>query len=206
MDRKKSELLIGVLGFFLASCATLPEIAQKLDAKTPCCNSVSEFNYEQLITGSPTALLLGEESPVFTFNTGKSYFKAFSIPTQAQGRKLHVRSKPTGSVALETEKWSQVYCPQVTFLDQSFTAVSSSHRVPRYVRGMWSAGFMSDFDIPVSAHYVVFHTNRETDGLFVTRYTSGGAYMVGAAIVADRGGEPIEHPCGPVADAEVEIQ
>lgn len=187
----------------LASCTTLPEITDKVNAKPPCCNSMAEFSYEPLAKGQDLSFVLGEDSPVFAFHEGKSYFKAYALPASGAEHKLRVRSRPTGSIALETRKWSQVYCPQVTYLDAEYTPFFATSRVPAMVRG---AGFVAEFNVPAQARYVVLHTNIKEYGQLATRYTSGGAYLVGAAVVVERGGQPIHHPCGPVADASVELQ
>lgn len=184
-------------------CITTESIRQNLNAKPSCCKSMGEFKYDALELGSHAAFQLSDKSPVFVFETGKSYFKAFSLP--AGGKLLRVSSQPTGSIALETEKYSQAFCPRALFLDEAFNPIFASDSVPNYARGFWSSAFISQFEIPSKGRYVVLHTNPKIYDQMAVRYTNGGGYMVGSAFVFERGGGAIYHPCGPVADALVEV-
>jgi hypothetical protein len=170
-------------------------------AALQCRSSNTQF----LTAGAPVEFLLDEQSPVFVFSTGKSYFKAISLSTEASGRKLRVSSQPTGSIAFETGQYSQSFCPRVIFLDQQFGEIVAVEDVSRYSLGFWSSAFVSHFEIPSTARYAVLHTNPQRYGVPAFRYTTGGAYMVGGAMVIERGGEAIRHPCGPVANAAAEL-
>jgi len=197
--------ILGAASVVMAAtgCTTTASLTAKVDGKSPCCKSMNEFKYEVLTPSSSTAFQLNDDSPVFSFETGKSYFKAFILPSQ--GKFLRVASHPTGSIGFETRKFSQSFCARALFLDESFSPVTASDSVPNYARGFWSSAFISQFEIPPKARYVVLHTNPKTFNEMAVRYTSGGGYMVGNAFVFERGGEPIYHPCGPVADASVEV-
>lgn len=194
---------IAYVAMATTGCTTTASLSAKVDAKAPCCKSMSEFKYEALTPNSGTTFQLNDDSPVFRFETGNSYFKAFSLPSQ--GKLLRVSSHPTGSIAFETKKFSQAFCARALFLDESFNAISASDSVPNYERGFWSSAFVSKFDIPSNARYVVLHANPTNFSEMAIRYTNGGGYMVGNAFVFERGGEAIDHPCGPVADAAVEV-
>lgn len=195
--------ILGAASVVLAGCTTTASLTAKVDAKSPCCKSMSEFKYEALTASDRTAFQLNDDSPVFSFETGKSYFKAFALPSQ--GKLLRVASRPTGSIGFETRKFSQSFCARALFLDESFRPVIAFDSLPNYARSFGSSAFISQFEIPTNARYVVLHTNPKTYNDMAVRYTSGGGYMVGNAFVFERGGEPIYHPCGPVADASAEI-
>ncbi len=200
----------GVVAVTLFSgCASMADLSAKQASKESCCSSPAEFKYEPLLSGALTPMSLNEESPVYEFAIGKSYFKAHALPRPGTATKLRVRSFATGSMAFETRKLSQLYCPQVSFLDSRFETVASNDIVPSVARGALATGilpsFLAEFDIPPSAVYVVLHTNPSGYGRLATRYTGGGAYAVGNAVVIERGGEPIHHPCGPVANAEISL-
>ena len=198
-----------VLAPLISGCASVADLTAKLDAKASCCKSPAEFKYEPLQPGVAAPLSLGEESPAYAFASGKSYFHAYSLPQQRAVTKLRVRSWATGSTAFETRKLSQLYCPQVTFLDATYQTVASNDKVPSWARGDLATGllpsFIAEFEVPSSAVYVVLHTNPAAYGRLATRYTGGGGYMVGSTFVMERGGEPIHHPCGPTANAEISL-
>jgi uncharacterized protein YceK len=193
----------------LVGCASVADLTTKQQSKANCCKSPAEFKYEPLLSGSVTSLSLNDESPVYTFASGKSYFQAYVLPTQRNSTKLRVRSSITGSSAFETIKLSQVYCPHVSFLNSSYETLSSKDMVPLVARGSQNKGilptFIADFEIPTDAVYAVLHSSTAGYGRLATRYTGGGGYMVGNTFVMDRGGEAIQHPCGPTANAEISL-
>lgn len=198
-----------VLATVVSGCASMSDLSAKLEAKASCCRSPADFKYEPLPPGAPTPMSLSDESPVYVFAAGKSYFKAHVLPQQRTATKLRVRSFATGSTAFETRKLSQLYCPQVSFLSSSYETLTSTDVVPSVARGQLATGilpsFVADFEVPTSAVYVVLHTNPAGYGRLATRYTGSGAYMVGSALVIERGGEPIHHPSGPIANAEISL-
>ena len=201
-------LIIG-LGFIAGGCATVADTSAVLSTKSSCCKSPADFRYEQLTLGTAVQLTLDDKSPAYAFGSGKSYFKAYFLPVVNKETTLRVRSWATGSVAFETEKLSQLYCPEVTFLDKNHQAIFSNDLIPSPAKGAlatgWRPSFIADFEIPSAATYVVLHSRPGGYGRLATRYTGGGAYAVGNAYVVERGGEPIYHPCGPTADAEISV-
>lgn len=201
--------LLLILSTLFSACSTVAGLTQKLDSKSPCCTSPSEFKYEPLAAEKPTSFALNDESPVYVFAQGKSYFKAFTLPQPLLSTRVRVRSFVTGSAAFESQRWSQAYCPQVTFLDAHHQVIASASKVPVSSAGKLSKGFspafMAEFRVPPTAQYLVLHANSELYGTSAIRHTRGGAYMAGSTMVMERGGEPIGHPCSPIADADVEL-
>lgn len=191
---KRYKTVVLGLSIFLSACATVPELTTRVEAKPACCKSPAEFPYSPLATEGLTKITLGELSPVYGFPTGKSYFVAYSLPP-ALSKRLLVRTFITGSSAVESVKYSQVFCPQATFLNTSFQELSTVEKRPLVARGQWAKGifpsFLSEFDVPPQAAYVVFYTNPSSHGLLNMRYAGDGAMLY--------------HPCGPVADAEISL-
>jgi hypothetical protein len=195
----------------VAGCSTVSELQSVLDAKQPCCKSYAEMSFQPMQTDESVDFRLNESSPVYVFDTGKSYFKAFQLPTDSTGKTLRIISSATGSVGLETRKWAQVYCPRTIFLDSGMSAIAVHEQLPIFQRGSMFAridhGFISDALIPQSAQFAVLHANAAKFGTIVRSMTTGGgAYMVGKAAVYEPGGESIPFPCAPIADARVRIR
>lgn len=189
-----------------SGCATNADLASKVQAKASCCKSMSEFKYEGLaFKAPPLSFALNEQSPLFEFETGKSYFKAFSLPRINQPAKLRVWSRPTGSIGFETQTYSQAFCATARFLDANYQTISAKNDVPIFVRGFWASSFLSEFDVPIEAKYLVLHTDPTHFFMNALRDTSGGAYLVGNTVVIESGSGAILHPCGPIADAQVEL-
>lgn len=187
-----TSLFFGVL---LSGCASIADLKSAMDAAPLCCQSFAEFKHRPLDTATSTDLSLNENSPVFVFEAGKSYFAAYAVPAAISTRKLRVRSFITGSSAFETKALSQLYCPQVSFLNANHQLIASRYGVPAWATRALATGifpsFVAEFEIPLTASYVVLHTNPAGFGTLVTRLNGAG--------------EPIQHPCGPVAHAELSI-
>src|SRR3990170_1971900 len=87
-----------VIAVFLVSCFMLAAcsggysnvMARYKDARI-CCQSPRNFSYEELKLGDSKMLELDDNSPAFHFDTGKSYFKAFSLPPYAGPYEISVQ-------------------------------------------------------------------------------------------------------------------
>lgn len=198
-------ILFVIFLFALSSCATNSDLIAKVESKASCCKTFNEFTYESFSAGNPIRITFNDQSPVFEFESGKSYFKALRLPTPSTRFKLRVKSNLTGSVAFETVSLSQSFCPTARFLDENFTTINSRNEVPIQVRGLKSFSYLSEFTIPPNAKFVVLHTDPTRYFMSALRSTSGDAYLVNNAVVYDAVGETTMHPCGPIADAEVEL-
>jgi hypothetical protein len=190
-------------GLFLTSgCATVQEERQQLETKQVCCESVSQFKYEALPAEGSAEFSLNVESPVFAFETGKSYFKAYALPTSAAGRRLQIAHRPGALGMIGPPEYAPAYCPHVIYLDDQFKQVFERTDFPQWKSTLFEGGhFENSLRIPDNAKYVVLLTNPRVYGVrAATRITSGGGYMVGNTVVVNRGGEGISHPCGPVAN------
>jgi hypothetical protein len=198
------------LGILVSGCASLEDFAAEQEAKPACCDSFAGFKYEPLVQDTPAKMTLGKDSPTFNFSTGKSYYKAYTLPQKLRDGVLRVRSYTTGAASIDSKKLSQVYCSQVTFVDANYSMVSTDRILPSKATGYLASGFglsfVSEYVIPPSASYVVLHSHPAGYGRYVHWYTSGGVFVVGKTLVMDPGGGLVEHPCGPIADAEVSVQ
>ncbi|MGH8751025.1 MAG: hypothetical protein ACREUV_04900, partial [Burkholderiales bacterium] len=80
---------------WLVSCATvnpLDGVRHQLDGAPACCTSYAQFKFEPLsLVGSESATL-GNTSPAYNFDSGKSYFKAYRLPESRRPYSITVRS------------------------------------------------------------------------------------------------------------------
>lgn len=194
----------------VTACATVTELQKQVEQKAPCCKSLAELPFEPLAAGTSSSFRLDSQSPVFAFASGKSYFKAFSFEAPAAGKMLNVMSNPTGSIAFESMKYAQSFCPSIKFLNAQYVEVTTAedrdqvYDVPRWVTNFWSSYFLSTFRVPADAKHVVLYTSPESFHRHAVIYSSGGGYLVGKTFVF-QGAETIGYPCGPVANARVEL-
>ncbi len=115
-------LLLPVM-LFIASCAATYEQALKSlrDAKE-CCRSMAEFPYEPLPEGKPVNVTLDASSPAFNFETGKSYFKAFSLPKKQVPYYVRIKSFGLG----ETIQSAHIFYPQLALLDEHYNVLAKN--------------------------------------------------------------------------------
>ncbi len=109
---------------FIASCAaTYQQAVDSLRDAKECCQSMAEFQYEPLPEGKRVDFKLDASSPAFRFETGKSYFKAFSLPKKQVPYYIHIKSFALG----ETIKTAHIFYPQLALLDEHYAAVARNH-------------------------------------------------------------------------------
>jgi hypothetical protein len=193
----------------VGGCATVSSLTEKLNSTQPCCTDFSQVAFKALPVGEELSFSLDDKSPVFNFDVGKSYFIGFSLPPESKSRMLQVMALPTGSTAFETTKLAQIFCPRVLFLGKDKQQIEVREASGEFLRGTGFSGLRfgatSSMKIPEGTAYIVLHSNPATFGDYRTLYTRGGAYTVGSTLVIDRGGEPINFPCAPNADAKIRI-
>jgi maltose operon protein len=109
-------LLAGV-----ASCAAvkpLDKVRQELNAAEVCCAGYEQFNFKPLEFGESERIIINRESPVFQFDTGKSYFQAFRLPATGKSYSIIVGSYFIEQVTRSGTSF--VFSPVVMFLDADF--------------------------------------------------------------------------------------
>lgn len=168
---KAQSLWILLLMLFIASCAaTYQQAVDSLGYAKECCQSMAEFRYDPLLEGKRVDFTLDASSPVFRFETGKSYFKAFSLPKKQFPYSVHIRSFALG----ETIKTAHIFYPQVALLDEHYRVVASNHPAAIFVTKAgtietasvsWTAlGIKFEDSLLVNhpeARYIVIYTTDE---------------------------------------------
>jgi maltose operon protein len=172
MERGKTcNYLILSLIFFIASCAaTHQQAVQSLRDAKVCCQSMAGFQYEPLPEGKRVDFQLDASSPAFRFESGKSFFKAFSLPKKQVPYYVRIRSFGLG----ETIKAAHIFYPQLALLDEHYRVVAKNDPGAVFVKkaGMtetasvsWTAlGIKFDDALQVDnpdARYVVVYTTDE---------------------------------------------
>lgn len=101
----------------LASAAGPKADAALLAAAKPCCEDPSRFSYAKLPADGSVDFTIGRDSPVFEFQSGRSFFHAFQLPALGGPYTLELRSyveagKPTRD--------ARVFYPVVAILTDDF--------------------------------------------------------------------------------------
>jgi hypothetical protein len=111
---------LGLLScFLLASCAMSLGTARERYEAAPVASfqSFADFPYEKLSLKDSKAFRMDEHFPAFDFATGKSFFKAFSLPQSPTPFTVTVRSYLVG----QDIQTGYIFAPRVIFLDERFT-------------------------------------------------------------------------------------
>lgn len=116
-------ILLFFLGLFVSACSTPYTAVMKKYQDAPiCCNSMSQFKFEAIKVGDSKSSKLTEESAAFSFDTGKSYFKAFEIPQTGYPYHFLIKSYMLG----DHIKSAYIFVPYVLTLDEKYQIVQST--------------------------------------------------------------------------------
>ncbi len=121
MNRLFIPLFFLCAALFVQACAKSYSGAARQYREAPiCCASLAELPVEPLQLGDKKSFDLAENSPVFRFETGKSYFRAFTLPQGPYPYRVTVHSYLVGGYL----KSAYIFFPQLLTLD-------ANHRVVR---------------------------------------------------------------------------
>ncbi len=123
MNRLFISILILCAALFVQACAKpYSGIMRQYREASPCCVSLAEIPVEPLQLGDKKSFDLADNSPVFRFETGKSYFRAFSLPQGPYPYKVTVRSFLVGGYL----KSAYIFNPQLLTLDANYKVVRTT--------------------------------------------------------------------------------
>jgi hypothetical protein len=107
----------------IQGCAKPYGTALRLYSEAPdCCASPAELPVELLRQGDKKSFDLDAGSPAYRFNSGKSYFRAFSLPQGPYPYRVTVRSYIIG----DNLKSAYIFYPQLITLDANRKLVRST--------------------------------------------------------------------------------
>lgn len=132
-----------------------------LDAAQPCCASLRELPYTRIPANFSGDVLIDQSAPVFAFDSGKSFLRAFQLP--ADSKSFEIR--------LYSQAGDTVLAPNAMLLDSQFR-VTRLLGPDDFVYGA-AAGMKSDSldarlrvdrlypDNPGNEHYLVLYSSAE---------------------------------------------
>ena len=86
------------------------EILDSFNGSKPCCNSFSEVRFTPLAVNTEIDVLMDQASPVYNFDSGKSYFLAYQLPDSKKSFTLTIKSYYQG----------HAFYPSVLVLDNNY--------------------------------------------------------------------------------------
>ena len=148
----------GVVCFALIGCAMpVAEQISMLNTTAVCCTSMAEFKYMPLPLTEEKEVTFGAESPVFVFETGKSFFAAYRLP--AWSAPYQIRAEAQGG-----DVRRGLFSPSALVLDGDFK-----------VKRQFNVASMSGTNArPGVVHIFVNESNKDEHYLvlFTARLTS----------------------------------
>lgn len=113
-----------IIILMLSGCATpYSTVMKSYKEASICCESMEDFEFENIEIGDPKGFDLNEKSSLYLFDTGKSFFKAFALPQSAHPYQVTIRSYMLGDVI----KSAYIFFPQAVTLDEDFKVVRSTN-------------------------------------------------------------------------------
>jgi len=108
---------------FVQACAKpYSGVVRQYREAPPCCASLAELPVEPLQLSDKNSFDLADNSPAFRFETGKSYFRAFTLPQGPYPYRVTVRSFLVGSYL----KSAYIFYPQLLTLDANRKVVRAT--------------------------------------------------------------------------------
>lgn len=98
----------------MTACVTpVTEQLSILDKAAVCCTSMREFKYAPIFMSEEKEVALGAESPAFVFESGKSFFAAYKLPSWTAPYQIRAEAQG-GNVR------GGMFSPSVLMLDSEF--------------------------------------------------------------------------------------
>lgn len=186
-------------GIGLVGCSSpLPRQAEILQTARSCCSSLAQLPISGTVGSARLSAEFTDNSAVFDFPEGRSYFAAFELPPDWIGGSLELTTWHRGNTTLD----SQVFCPVVTALDSAKKSLGNlALGGMKFTRAGFidNAHFSALVEVPKDAAYIVVHTPTSTIGgsLRASVDRQGGAIIVGSGVFFEPGGrEVVRIPCG----------
>lgn len=123
MNRLHASLIFLCAALFVQACAKpYSGVVRQYREASSCCVSLVELPVEPLQLGDKKSFELADNSPAFRFETGKSYFRAFTLPQGPYPYKVTVRSFLVGGYL----KSAYIFYPQLLTLDANRKVVRAT--------------------------------------------------------------------------------
>ncbi len=115
-----NDIFLACLMIIVSSCSIpyAKTISQYENAPI-CCTSMDKFIFETLQVGDSKSFDLNEKSPAYQFLTGKSYFKALSLPQSSYPYVVNVTSYVLG----DNIDSAYIFYPQLITLNENYELI-----------------------------------------------------------------------------------
>jgi maltose operon periplasmic protein len=181
-----------LLALALAGCAELANLRENdlireatTSAPQQTVERISDVTFEPLTPGRPLLQEIRRDTPAFSFSEGRSYFKAYSLPTPSEASLIRLKTFIVGALHMPT---AFVFYPHFTFFDAEHRIVSRVDPKLVYENNFWNSersGWIAEVMVPPMAKFVAVHTPERK---FQTRlyYKEGMTQAAGSVAPAGK--------------------
>jgi hypothetical protein len=184
--RSSGACILALLVFSMVGCATgnraQENMAAKVRSAPTCCESMRQFPFADLALGK-TEIEIDEKAPAFIFESGKSLFRAYSLPKPNGVLKVTLRSYTNAAVG-------GLFQPDILLLDNNFQVsrliAKPLFGLPLISEQAFSPAYSSyDFVIESDRNRFKYLVVRTTDELLIinTPVNESSTVPVGGAFV-----------------------
>lgn len=155
MQRLFRVAVLSVLAMVAVGCTNLSAVRETLQKQTVKLTGFEQMAFAPLDASESTAFELKNNDPVFQFDSGKSYFRAFQLPPYAENQNLRFEIEPwPGSPGNRG-----ALRPMAVFLDKDKQVISQStpavmFKLLEFIRGSYYVGRIR---VPRASQYAVIH-------------------------------------------------
>jgi maltose operon substrate-binding protein precursor MalM len=157
-----------------------------IEAAVPCCKTFDELPLIRMSIPFESEVAIDRTGPAFVFAKGKSFFRAFELPTYDSPYELEIvsRTAASGSFALTVnESW--FFHPVLLFLDEMRKPIATV-RDFRFFRETWGEGPRMIIRLNMdatskNARYLVAYTEPEYIGRAIEYQFPGGVTPITTA-------------------------
>lgn len=169
MHLYRNLLLLTITTLSLTACADkYSHVMRTYEDSSITYNKFSEIHYETIDVPSVTSKKIDSNSPIYEFDTGKSYFASFKLPDHSGTYGVEITSYLIGQHIDE----SYIFSPTILILDKYFNKTRIiKNDVFEYFKPGFSETFKETGGIRVSLKGKIIFTNENNADKYMLIYT-----------------------------------
>lgn len=172
----------------LIGCSSVPS---KEASNPDCCNSIHEFSFAPLTTGTEIRLEVNANSPRYKFSDSTTHFVAVGLPGKEENRLLRIKTYVNG-----------IWMPSATVLIPQLMLLNSERKPIRTITDLkliqksdfWLGGYWeAAIQLKPGEQYAAIYGATPENGKYIPRYdrSTGYAFSTGSSVVFVPGGEHV---------------
>lgn len=191
---------------FTGCAQTIESAKQAQSTARSCCTTIAQLPYEDLEPNNHQITFdITTNSPYFNFESGGSYFKAFSLkPSLKSNKKLSLKSYIQ---TLGFGRKNYFFQPALLLLDNNYQIIANSTSISELIRNdLFSSGDVvlnKSVDLPANVKYLIIYTTPQLMEAKTLYQFNQSTYASGVVLSNDG---IADFPSGPVGKLSIKLQ